>query len=287
VKEFSYLTPGTTAEAVGLLGRHGAGAQVIAGGQSLLLAMKERTQRPQVLVSLARIADLSGIRLAGSGELVVGATTTYATLARAALTGWHAQIAAVAGNLADRPVRTMGTIGGALCAADPRFDMPALITGTGAMLHVTGPSGDRRLTPGEFFVAGGGTALGPSDILAEIHFPPAGDFSAVSFGKFRQRTFDAATASVLVAVRLDAGGTVAQARIAVGAVTPVPVLASQTAAGLAGSPATSVDPAQVAGRVVTEVLGDDGRAAPGPYRRELVQALTRKALASALTSPRS
>jgi len=61
VKPFAYLTPSTPAEAVGLLGQHGPQAQVIAGGQSLLLAMKTRTARPAVLVSLAGVADLSGV----------------------------------------------------------------------------------------------------------------------------------------------------------------------------------------------------------------------------------
>jgi len=287
VKPFTYLTPGSTAEAVSLLDEYAPHARVIAGGQTLLLAMKTRAERPGVLVSLSGIADLAGLRVAGSGELVVGATTTYAALAKAGLTGWHAEISAVGGDLADRPVRTMGTIGGALCAADPRFDMLTLVAGTGAQLDVLAPSGVRTLTPQEFFRPGGGIKLAPNEILASIRFAAADAFTAVAFEKFRQRTFDAAVASVLCAVRTDAGGRLAAIRIAVGAVRPVPVLAEGTAAELTGSPAAYVDPDSAATRIATEVLGASGGTPEEQYRRKLVQALARKALRTALSSPRS
>jgi carbon-monoxide dehydrogenase medium subunit len=286
VKPFAYLTPSTPAEAVGLLGQHGPQAQVIAGGQSLLLAMKTRAARPAVLVSLAGVADLSGVRLAESGELVVGATTTYAVLTRTPLSGWHARIAAIAGNLADRPVRTMGTIGGALCAADPRYDMLPLICGTGARLEVLAPSGVRTMAPEEFFAVGGGTSLQPDEILAAIRFPSTSAFTRVVFEKFRQRTFDAALASVLCAVRTDAG-CLADIRVAVGAVCPVPVLASEVVAGLNGSVAAEVDPAAAAAQVAASVLGDDGGTPLVQYQRELVRALAGRALSTALTVGRS
>jgi carbon-monoxide dehydrogenase medium subunit len=275
VKAFSYLTPATAAEAVALLGQHGLQAQVIAGGQSLLLAMKTRTARPAVLVSLAGVADLGGVRLDGSGELVVGATTTYAALTRAPLTGWHTEIAAIAGNLADRPVRTMGTIGGALCAGEARYDMLPLVTGTGARLEVLAPSGVRTLTSEEFFDPGGGTTLAPDEILATIRFPAADAFTRVAFEKFRQRTFDAALASVLCAAVAAPDGTVGSVRIAVGAVRPVPVLASAAA---------DADPDAVAAQVAAGVLGEDGGTPLVQYQRELVRALTARALRTALRS---
>jgi aerobic carbon-monoxide dehydrogenase medium subunit len=275
VKAFSYLTPATAAEAVALLGQHGPQAQVIAGGQTLLLAMKTRTARPAVLVSLAGVADLGGVRLDGSGELVVGATTTYAALTRTPLTGWHTEIAAIAGNLADRPVRTMGTIGGALCAGEARYDMLPLVTGTGARLEVLAPSGVRTLTSEEFFDPGVGTTLAPDEILATIRFPAADAFTRVVFEKFRQRTFDAALASVLCATVADPDGTVGSVRIAVGAVRPVPVLASTPA---------DADPDAVAAQVTADVLGEDGGTPLAQYQRELVRALTARTLRTALRS---
>jgi aerobic carbon-monoxide dehydrogenase medium subunit len=287
VKAFTYLTPSSTAEAVGLLDEYAPHARVIAGGQTLLLAMKTRAERPGVLVSLAGIADLAGLRVADSGELVIGATTTYAALTRATLTGWHARISAVAGNLADRPVRTMGTIGGALCAADPRFDMLTLVTGTGGRLDVLAPSGVRTLMPQEFFRPGGGISLAPNEILASIRFPAADAYTSVTFEKFRQRTFDAAVASVLCAVRVDDAGRLDVIRVAVGAVSPTPVLAERTTADLTGSPVAAVDPDGTARRIVAEVFAGHGDTPDELYRRELVKALARRALRNALFPPRS
>jgi carbon-monoxide dehydrogenase medium subunit len=286
VKAFTYLTPRDAAEAAGLLETHGPNARVIAGGQTLLLAMKDRSERPSVLVSLAGISELSGVRTADSGELVIGATTTYAELTRTGLSGWHTEISAMAGNLADRPVRTMGTIGGALCAADPRFDMLTLITGVGAELEVVAPSGVRTLAPEEFFRTDGGISIASNEILAAIRFPVPEAFTSMVFEKFRQRTFDAALASVLCAVRIE-NGTLADIRITVGATTPVPVLAKRSAHPLVGLSDTDVDADAVANSVATEVLGDRGDSALVQYQSELVKALTRKALQSALTTSRS
>ena len=284
MKAFTYLTPHGAEEAVGLLRHHGPDARVIAGGQSLLLAMKERSARPPVLISLAGVSELSGIRTDGD-ELVVGATTTYAQLSRADLRGWHAEIAAIAGNLADRPVRTMGTIGGALCAADPRFDMLTLVTGVGARLEVLSFDGGRVVDPTEFLAGDG--RLEPGEILTAVRFPAVATFDAVVFEKFRLRTFDAALASVLGAVRTDGEGRLTELRLTVGAATPVPVVAAQTCAAVLGTPAAGLDVADVVARVVEESFGGRGDAPAVQYSRELVSALTRRALKRALTNPRS
>jgi carbon-monoxide dehydrogenase medium subunit len=286
VKAFTYLRPGDGAEAVALLREHGPDARVIAGGQSLLLALKDRSARPPVLVSLRGVPELAGVRVEGE-ELVVGATTTYAQLTRAELPGWQATIAAVAGDLADRPVRTMGTIGGGLCAADPRYDVLTLVTGAGARLEVLSSAGRRVLTPAEFFAPGGGTRLEPGDVLTAIRFPGTAAWDGVVFEKFRTRVFDAALASVLCAVRLGPDGALAALRLTVGAAVPVPVVAVQTGSALVGTSAADVDVDAVARDVVAEVLPGRGGAPAVQYARELVSALTRRALVRALAHPRS
>ena len=288
MKPFTYLTPSDPYEAVRLLDEYGPGARIIAGGQTLLLAMKDRSERPPVLVSLAGISDLSAVGTDVSGQLVVGATTTYAALTHAAFSGWHREISAMAGNLADRPVRTMGTIGGALCSGDPRYDMPTLVIGVGAQLETLSPSGVRTLAPEEFFGADGAATIASNEILASIRFPSANAFTAVVFEKFRQRTFDAALVSALCATRLDGDGAVAELRITVGAATPVPTRAVESARGLIGRPAADIDPAAVAVAVSDEVLGESGADSDlVQYQRELIKALTRKALSRALTTSRS
>ncbi|HET6909122.1 MAG TPA: FAD binding domain-containing protein [Mycobacteriales bacterium] len=284
MKPFTFLTPTDAHEAVALMAEHGTSARLIAGGQSLLLAMKERTATPSVLVSLSSVTGLSGITTGSSGELSVGTTTTYAVLADAALPGWHAEISRMAGDLADRPVRTMGTIGGAICAADPRFDMPVLVMGTGARLEVLGAAGARTIDPSDFFLAGGGTCLSPDEVLTAIHFPEREHYRAVAFEKFRQRQFDAATASVLCALTQGSDGRIGAARIAVGAVAPSPRLCSATTeAMVSGADPFALDLEEVGVAVAAEVLPetDTGTAR---YHCELVKALTRRALARALST---
>lgn len=285
MKAFSFLTPADTHEAVALLDQHAPDARVIAGGQSLLLAMKDRSQRPGVLVSIAALDDLNGISIDDNGHLVVGAATTYARLTGANLSGWHAEITAMAGNLADRPVRTMGTIGGALCAAESRFDMPALVLGADATLMVASTAGTQPVAAQDFFRTDGGTSLAPNEILTAIRFPAVDRWSGVAFEKFRQRTFDAALASALCAVRVE-DGVVAEARIAIGATTPVPRVCSESVGALTGIAPAEADAEELAHAVADEVLpnptGDLMR-----YRHELIVSLTRRALSRALTLPGS
>lgn len=262
MKPFTFHSPRALGEAVDLLERHGPGAQVIAGGQTLLLAMKERLARPSALVSLAEVADLRGWRHTDSGALEIGAATTYAALAAAQLPGWHAEIAAVAGDLADRPVRTMGTIGGALCAADPRFDMVTLVVGLGAELDIVGTGGGRTVAAAEFFTPGGGTVLAAGEILTTVRVPALEAFNGVAFEKFRHRVFEAAVVSAVCALRPDGSP-----RITVGAVYPSPIVlaAADDGAGAAD-----------------EVLPVEQATTPHRrYQRELVGVLVTRAIARA------
>ena len=288
MRAFTYLTPSGAAEAVELLEAHAPDARVIAGGQNLLLGMKDRSDSPAVLVSLAGVPELRGVRTADSGELVIGAATTYATLARMTFTGWHSEIAAVCGNLADRPVRTMGTIGGAACSADPRYDIPALVTGVGATLEILSAQGMRTVQASDFFLEAGGTSMQPGDLLTAIRFPASEAFTSVVFEKFRQRVFDAALASTVFALRVD-DGVIADLRLTVGATTPRPTVCVTSTAGLIGQPVDAIEPALVADAAAIEVLGAEAPTDPPHlrYQRELIKSVTRRALIRATDTPRS
>jgi carbon-monoxide dehydrogenase medium subunit len=288
VRAFTYLTPSGAAEAVELLDAHAPDARVIAGGQNLLLGMKDRSDSPAVLVSLGGVPELRGVRTADSGELVIGAATTYATLARMKFTGWHAEIAAICGNLADRPVRTMGTIGGAVCSADPRYDIPALVTGVGATLEILSAQGMRTVEPSDFFLEAGGTSLQPGDLLTAIRFPANEAFTSVVFEKFRQRVFDAALASTVFALRVS-DGVIADLRLTVGATTPRPTACVTSTAGLIGQPVDAIEPVLVADAAAIEVLGPETSNDPPHrrYHRELIKSVTRRALIRATVTPRS
>lgn len=286
MRPFTWLTPDTTVDAVAMLREHGSGARVIAGGQTLLLTMKDRSARPSHLVSVAAIADLTGVTCERDGSLVIGSTTTYAALARAVLPGWHALLAEVAGDLADRPVRNRGTIGGAMCAADPRFDMPAFAVGVGATLRISGAGGDRELPVEEFLTGAGATALGPEEILTAVVLPPLSTWDVVVFEKFRQRVFDAAIVSATCAIRRGAQAS-PEARVTVGGATGAPTAVATAARLLVVDPPTggTATVAWAAGEAAAEeilpdatVTGEEPR-----YRRELVRTLVRRTAERAIT----
>ncbi|WP_103382261.1 FAD binding domain-containing protein [Pseudonocardia dioxanivorans] len=273
MRPFTWLAPDTTEEAVALLREHGSGARVIAGGQSLLLAMKERTVGPSHLVSLGGITGLAGVTTEPDGALVVGAATTYAALTRAALRGWHGVLSDVAGDLADRPVRNRGTIGGALCAADPRFDVPAFAVGVDAVLRISGAGGDRTLPAGEFLLGNGLTAIGQDEILTAVVLPPPATWDAVVFEKFRHRVFDAAIVSATCALRRGSGATPAAVRVTVAGATATPVVLAVDA-GATGAHAGDL----AAASVLPDATDEATR-----YRRELVRTLVRRTVDRART----
>lgn len=284
---FTYRRPADLNEAVSLLAAGTATTKLLAGGQSLLLALKERALRPTCVLSLASLSELAGVRTASDGCLDIGATTTYATLARSSFSGWHAEIAAVAGNLADRSVRSLGTIGGGICQADPRFDMPTLLTAAGARMDLVAASGRRCLAADEFFNANGGTHMTASEILTRISIPAVQALDALAFEKFRFRAFEAAVVSVACALKLGGDGRIASARLVVGAVAKAPLKAIATAAALVGRRPADLRIEEVGAQVAAEVAP---LRAEQPlrqrYQSELTISLTAKALARAAAQAR-
>jgi carbon-monoxide dehydrogenase medium subunit len=285
MRPFTWLAPVTAADALAMLAEHAPGARVIAGGQTLLLAMKERTVNPTHLVSLGGIADLTGARPVDDGSLVIGATTTYAALTRYSLPGWHGLLAAVAADLADRPVRNRGTIGGALCTADSRYDVPALAVGVGATLRISAAEGSREIPAEQFTSTNGVAALRPEEILSAVILPPLKTWDAVVFEKFRHRVFDAAIVSVTCALRRAGDGSVAEARVTVGGAAATPVIVPGAARLLTGeAPAGEDAVAAAAGSAAEEVLPGAATADEATrYRYELVRSLVRRAVVRALS----
>ncbi len=271
--------------AIGLLAESEHQAKVIAGGQSLLLALKERLARPERLLSIASLPDMKGISSTSTGALSIGPLTTYATLSKALLPGWHGEIAAVAGNLADRSVRSLGTVGGALCDASPRYDMPTLMVAADASLILASADGERVVRAESFFNAAGGTVLKPSELLVGIHVPALAAFDGLVFEKFRHRVFDAAILTVGIAVKRDADDTIADARLVVGAIAKAPSMAYSTAASMKGRRLDAIDFKDLAGMASEELMSRDSLDTRNRrYQAELIVSLVARALARLLAA---
>ena len=160
-----YQQPKTLADAVSALAS--SGGRPLAGGQSLVAAMKLRLSQPGTLVDLAGIADLRGIRKDGE-RLVIGAMARHAEIASSELvrTAMPA-LSDVAEGIGDRQVRNMGTLGGSLANNDPAADWPAAVLATGATIRTH----QRAIAADEFFKGMFETALAPDEIITAVDFP--------------------------------------------------------------------------------------------------------------------
>src|SRR5215468_772100 len=175
--QFDYQAPATLEEAVALLASDLDGAKVLAGGHSLIPAMKLRLAQPQTLVDIARIKSLSYIREDGN-KILIGATTTHYQIESSDLLKRICPLLPeCAASIGDVQVRNKGTIGGSLAHSDPAADWPAAAIALKADLIIVGPKGERTVNAEGFFVNLMTTDLQPNEILREIQIKkPSGRF---------------------------------------------------------------------------------------------------------------
>src|SRR5262252_7131928 len=165
---FDYSAPKTLEEALGLLA---SGAKPLAGGMSLIPAMKLRLAVPEHLVDLGRVKELNYIRESG-GTLSIGATSTHYDVESSALVrGKCPLLAETASHIGDVQVRNMGTIGGSTAHADPAADYPAALLALEAQVRVASAKGERTIAATDFFQDAFTTALEPGELIVEIQVP--------------------------------------------------------------------------------------------------------------------
>jgi carbon-monoxide dehydrogenase medium subunit len=155
----------TVADAVTALGK--SGGKALAGGQSLVGAMKLRLAQPGTLVDLAGIAELKGIKK-DADAIVIGAMTRHADVAASAVVKSTLPVlAALAQGIGDRQVRNMGTLGGSIANNDPAADWPAALLGLGATVHTS----KRKIAADDFFKGMYETALAADELITAVSFP--------------------------------------------------------------------------------------------------------------------
>ena len=171
---FDYVRATSARHALELLAEHGDEAKLLAGGHSLLPMMKVRLAQPAVLIDIARVSELSGIKIEGD-EVVIGATTRHAELAGSELLRAEVPILAyAAAQVGDPQIRHRGTIGGSLAHADPSADLPMTLLALGGSVEITGPSGVRVVGADDFFVGPFESAIGPDELLSAVRVPRGG-----------------------------------------------------------------------------------------------------------------
>ncbi|MGH2442073.1 MAG: FAD binding domain-containing protein [Chloroflexota bacterium] len=276
---FDYRAPRSLEEAIGLLGKYGDEAKILAGGHSLLPLMKLRLAVPEIVVDLGKIPALQYIREDGN-EIAIGAMTTYVAIEDSAVVRTGVPILwQTAGMVGDAQVRNRGTIGGAAAHADPAGDIPTVLVALRATMVARGPSGERTIGAEEFFQDVFTSALQPDEILTEIRVGrPRG---AGDYQKFRRRMVDWAIVGVAAhAVRNN--GSIESASIVLTNVGSRPIRAIAVEHALEGGPAS----ADVIRRA-SDLAGDDIDPSPelhasADYKKHLARVLTRRALEKVL-----
>jgi carbon-monoxide dehydrogenase medium subunit len=270
---FEYRRAASAEEAIELLSHYGDDAKLLAGGHSLLPLMKLRLARPEVLIDIGRLADLSYIRRE-NGHVAIGALTRHHDVEHSeVLADTVPLMVAAAAEVGDPQIRHRGTIGGSLAHGDPGSDLAAVVLALGANLVAQGSGGRRTIAATDFFTGYMETALAPDELLVEIQVPTMGG-AGWSFQKFNRRAHDWAIVGVAAARSSGNGGT---ARVALVNMGPTPVRAVAVEEALAAG-ASAAEAAAHAGDGLTPRSDIN---ASRDFRRHLATVLVRRALEEA------
>jgi carbon-monoxide dehydrogenase medium subunit len=254
-----------------------SGGKLIAGGHSLVPLMKLRLSEPSVLIDVARIPGLSGIR-EKDGKIEIGAATTHREVAASALLKQVCPIVPdTAIEIGDPQVRNRGTLGGSLAHADPAADYPAAMLAVDADIHIKGPQGWRKVKAGDFFQGLFTVDLQPNEIIVGVQFAPV---KAASYAKLHQRASHYAIVGVAAAVEVK-GGVFQSARIGLTGAGTHAVRLTAVEQALAGKPATRESIASASAAATVDEVNSDIHASED-YRRAMVKVFTRRALEGAV-----
>lgn len=238
---FDYQRPVSISQAVGILADFGEDAAVLAGGQSLMILQRQGLVRPRVLVGLRGIAPLAGIGV-GGGAMMLGAMTTYATVAA------HPEVQSripilsrAAASVGSVHIRNRGTIGGSVCHADPAGDVPTVLLACHAELIVAGHGGKQeRHSVDDFFTGFFETRLEPGQLLTGVEIGLQPEEATFGYRRFSFRPGE--YPMCLAAVRLDwEGSRCSKATISVGGADDRPMRLPAAEAILTGVPLAEFD----------------------------------------------
>lgn len=278
---FDYHSPQSLDEALSLLKKHAGSAKILAGGQSLIPAMRFRLAVPSMLIDINRLNDLRYIEERGD-HLAVGAMTLENSLEDSSVVrSSYPLLYDTAVVIADPLVRNMATVGGNIAHADPANDHPATMLAYDATVVAKGPNGERTIPIDDFFTGLFENALGEDEILTEIRIPKPAANSGGAYIKMERKVGDYAISAVAVQLRLE-GDTVKEARIGLTNVSAVPMRAKGAEAELVGKAASDA---------VLEAAGQAASAECDPsadlrgsadYKRDLTRVLVKRSIQKAV-----
>jgi len=277
IKDFEYLCPKHVKEALSLLAKHKHDAKIFAGGQSMLVVMKQGLIAPEYLIDIKGLSELDYIKLDEDKNLRIGALTVHRSLQTSALVKKNFPvIAEMERNVATTQTRNWGSIGGNVCHADPAGDPGPVFVALGARLRLASATRERVINIEDFFLGYLEVALKPGEMLLEIIVPPIAKNTGVAQEKLMVMQGDMGIVGAAVSITLGKGGVCEDARIVLSNAGAVPLRPKKAEKSLIG-------------KVVTEDLlakaGDIAAAEADPpadvhgsteYRREMVKVFVKR-----------
>jgi len=288
IRDFEYFAPKTVEEALTLLSQYNEESKVIAGGQSLLVLMRQGLVSPKYLIDIKGISALDFINLDKNEGLRIGALTPHRAIEKSpVIRNGFAVLSEMELKLASVQTRNWGTIGGNLCHADPAGDPAPVLIALNGKLKIASLSGERTVAVEDFSTDYFETVLRHGELLTEIQVPNPPPRTGTAYTKFNIIENDMGIASTAVSITLNPKNeTCNDARIVLGAVSSVPMRAKEAEKVLVGkeiSDALLVKAGQIASEEtepITDVLASE------EYKRELVRVLVKRVGREALDRAR-
>jgi CO/xanthine dehydrogenase FAD-binding subunit len=278
---FEYSAPATVDEALALLTEHGYDGKVLAVGQSLVPLMNFRLARPEMLVDVNDVEELSYVRRQ-DGRLHIGAMTRHAQAEHSPLVRLSWPLVAEALRWVGHPqVRNRGTIGGSAAHADPAAELPIVFAALDARFHVRSERGGRTLTHTEMFQAQLENGLEPDELLCEVELPAMAEGAGTAWEEYARRQGDFALGGAAAVVVTNGDGrckTASLALLGAGATPLRPAAAEQALVGREVTPAVAAEAAAEAVRDISPTGDIHGSS---EYRRGLIQTLAARAITRA------
>jgi len=284
---FGYVAARSVEEALQLLTQHGDDAKLLAGGHSLIPAMKLRLASPRYLIDLGSVPGLRGVRIDGE-SLAIGALTVHADIAASDLVCKRLPgLADAASMIGDVQVRNRGTVGGSVAHADPAADLPVILTALNASFVLQSASGNRTVGAEYFFIDFYTTTIAANEVLTEIRVPLPPSGAGTAYAKLPHPASGYVVVSAGVLIHRQPSGQCESARIAIGGMGSNPIRATTTEAALQGQPLTPDVIAKAAAKAADGTDPDDDSYASADYKRQVATVYARRAIEAAVERARN
>ncbi|MEM7434408.1 MAG: xanthine dehydrogenase family protein subunit M [Myxococcota bacterium] len=278
---FDYHAPQTVDEALALLAQHAGEAKILAGGQSLIPAMRFRLAMPSILIDINGLGDLRYVEERGD-HLAIGSMAREHSLEDSEVVrNSFPLLHDTAVVIADPLVRNQATVGGNIAHADPANDHPATMLAYGATAVARGPNGQRTIPIDEFFTGLFENALNDDEILLEIRIPKPAAGSGGAYTKLERKVGDYAISAAAVQLRLD-GNKVAEARIGLTNVSAVPMRATKAEDALVGTQATDDDIEAAGQAAAAECDPSADLRGSVDYKRDITRVMVKRSIKKAV-----